>query len=253
MASANGRGILFGMDIACESVRKTYGAHVALEDVSFGTEFAHTLALIGPSGGGKSTLLRILAGLEIPDSGKVSLGGEAMVFQEAWMHKYRIRVGIVFQGYNLFPHLTAIENVLLPLQQVHRLPDANQRAIAALDRFRMADHATKKPSELSGGQRQRVAIARALAADPEVLFMDEPTAALDPEMTAEVLEVIAGLRDAKQPLLLVTHEMGFARETADAVAFVSDGRVLECREAESFFSDPKAPGAVRFLERILKY
>ncbi|MEX1119648.1 MAG: ATP-binding cassette domain-containing protein, partial [Terrimicrobiaceae bacterium] len=169
------------MDILCESVRKTYGAHVALEDVSFTTDFAHTLALIGPSGGGKSTLLRILAGLEIPDTGTVSLGGQAMIFQESWMHTYRVRVGIVFQSYNLFPHLTAMENVWLPLRHVHRLPDAEQRALAALDRFRMADHAGKKPSELSGGQRQRVAIARALAADPEVLFMDEPTAALDPE------------------------------------------------------------------------
>ncbi len=241
------------MEISCQSVRKTYGAHVALEDVTFDTEFAHTLALIGPSGGGKSTLLRILAGLEIPDDGKVLVDGKAMVFQEAWMHNYRVQVGIVFQGYNLFPHLTALENVLLPLQQVHRLPDSNERAAAALDRFRMADHGNKKPSELSGGQRQRVAIARALAADPEVLFMDEPTAALDPEMTAEVLEVIAGLRDAKQPLILVTHEMGFARETADAVAFVSEGRVLECREAGQFFSDPQAPTAIRFLERILKY
>ena len=241
------------MEISCQSVRKTYGAHVALEDVSFGTEFAHTLALVGPSGGGKSTLLRILAGLEVPDSGEAFIDGKSMVFEEAWMHKYRVKVGIVFQGYNLFPHLTALQNVLLPLEQVHKLTDANQRAVAALDRFRMADHANKKPSELSGGQRQRVAIARALAADPEVLFMDEPTAALDPEMTAEVLEVIAGLRDAKQPLLLVTHEMGFARETADAVAFVSEGRVLECREAGAFFSDPQAAEAVRFLERILKY
>lgn len=241
------------MQISCHSVRKTYGTHVALADVSLDAGFAHTLALIGPSGGGKSTLLRILAGLEVPDSGEVSIDGRPMVFEESWMHRYRVKVGIVFQGYNLFPHLTALQNVMLPLQQVHRLTDAQPRAIAALDRFRMADHADKKPSELSGGQRQRVAIARALAADPDVLFMDEPTAALDPEMTAEVLEVIAGLRDAKQPLLLVTHEMGFARETADAVAFVSEGRILECREAGAFFSDPQAAEAVRFLERILKY
>jgi len=241
------------MEIHCEGLRKTYGVHTALDRLSLDANFAHTLALIGPSGGGKSTLLRILAGLEIPDAGTIAVSGVPMVFEERQMQQHRLRSGIVFQNYNLFPHLTALENVELPLREVHKLPDARQRALDALERFRLADHTLKKPSELSGGQRQRVAIARSLAADPELLFMDEPTAALDPEMTAEVLEVIAGLRDSKQPLILVTHEMGFARETSDVVAFVSSGRVLECQPSPSFFSSPRTPEAGRFLERILKY
>jgi polar amino acid transport system ATP-binding protein len=241
------------MQISCQSIRKTYGEHSALTDITFAVDFEHTLAFVGPSGGGKSTLLRILAGLEIPDAGSVHFDGQPLVFQESALHAHRLRAGIVFQNYNLFPHLTALENVRLPLTEVHRLPDASERAMAALDRFQLTSHAGKKPSELSGGQRQRVAIARALASDPEILFMDEPTAALDPEMTAEVLEVIADLRGAKQPLVLVTHEMGFAREAADAVVFICGGHALECRPTGDFFSQPETPEAGRFLERILKY
>lgn len=241
------------MRVHCSRISKSFGPHRALENLDLDIEFAHTLVLIGPSGGGKSTLLRILAGLEIPEQGEVSVDGIPMVFDERWLHRYRLRVGIVFQGYNLFPHLTAFQNVLLPLEKVHRCPDAKARATAALEQFRLADHARKKPAELSGGQRQRVAIARALATNPDYLFMDEPTSALDPEMTAEVLDAIAALRDSGQPLVLVTHEMGFARQTADAVAFVSGGQILECRDGRGFFSDPQSPEAQRFLARILKY
>lgn len=164
-----------------------------------------------------------------------------------------MRSGIVFQGFNLFPHLTAFENVLLPLARVHKMSDAQERAMVALERFRLADHAMKTPGQLSGGQRQRVAIARALAPGPAVLFMDEPTSALDPEMTSEVLDVIAGLRDAGQPVVLVTHEMGFARKTADAVVFLCSGRVGECSPAGEFFESPRCPEAAKFLEKILRY
>ncbi len=241
------------MKVSCDGVMKSFGPQRVLDGATLQAEFDHTLALLGPSGGGKSTLLRILAGLEYPDAGKVAMNGEALVFEEAWLRAYRRKVGVVFQSYNLFPHLTALENVLLPLEKVHGFPDARARAEAALDRFRLTAHAGKKPAELSGGQRQRVAIARALAIEPRFLLMDEPTSALDPEMTAEVLDVIAGLRDAGQPLILVTHEMGFARQSADLVAFVAEGKILECTQAETFFSGPQTAEAQLFLSRILKY
>ncbi|HRJ70986.1 MAG TPA: amino acid ABC transporter ATP-binding protein [Terrimicrobiaceae bacterium] len=241
------------MKLHCDGVVKTFGRHRALDGASLDCEFAHTLALIGPSGGGKSTLLRVLGGLEYPDQGSVAVNGRLLSFEEASLAAYRRRIGTVFQAYNLFPHLSALDNILLPLEKVHRFPDSRERAAQVLERFRLAAHAGKKPAELSGGQRQRVAIARALAIQPEFLLMDEPTSALDPEMTAEVLEVIAGLREAGQPLVLVTHEMGFARETADFVAFVADGRVLECTAAAEFFDRPRTVTAQKFLERILKY
>lgn len=241
------------MKISLRDLTKSFGTQRVLDDVSFEAEFPHTLALLGPSGGGKSTLLRILAGLEIPDSGTVEINGAPLRFDSASLRTHRRKLGVVFQAYNLFPHLTALENVLLPLEKVHRLPGARERALGALARFRLDEHAGKRPAELSGGQRQRVAIARALAVEPEILLMDEPTSALDPEMTAEVLEVIAGLREAEQPLVLVTHEMGFARETADQVAFVAGGKVAECSEAERFFTEPETDEARRFLSRVLKY
>ncbi len=241
------------MKICVSDLRKNFGAHRALDGVSLETEFPHTLALIGPSGGGKSTLLRVLAGLEFPDAGTVEINGRSLDFTERELAHYRRRLGVVFQAYNLFPHLTALENVMLPLQHVHRRPDARERAARALEQLRLGPHLTKKPAELSGGQRQRVAIARALAIEPEFLLMDEPTSALDPEMTAEILDVIADLREAETPLVLVTHEMGFARETADMVAFIADGRVRELAPAPSFFEKPTSEQAQRFLARVLKY
>ncbi len=241
------------MILRCEGLTKMFGRHRALSGASLSAKFAHTLALIGPSGGGKSTLLRVLAGLEYPDAGTVEVNGRPLSFKENALAAYRKKIGVVFQAFNLFPHLSALENILLPLEKVHHFPDARERAAAALERFRLTAHAAKKPAELSGGQRQRVAIARALAIEPEFLLMDEPTSALDPEMTAEVLDVIAELRESAQPLILVTHEMGFARESADAVAFVADGAVLECTPAREFFQQPRSDTARRFLERILKY
>jgi polar amino acid transport system ATP-binding protein len=241
------------MNIRCQRLRKVFGRHQALQDASLDAEFSHTLAMVGPSGGGKSTLMRILAGLEYPDDGTVEINHSPLIFEENTLAAYRKKIGVVFQSFNLFPHLTARENILLPLQKVHHMSDAPARAESVLERFRLTPHADKKPAQLSGGQRQRVAIARALAIEPEFLLMDEPTSALDPEMTAEVLDVIAGLREAGQPLVLVTHEMGFARETADAVAFLADGRILECTPGTEFFHQPRSEEAARFLQRILKY
>jgi polar amino acid transport system ATP-binding protein len=226
-----------------------------LDQVSFAVEFEQALALIGPSGGGKSTLLRLLAGLDRPDSGTILVGGKALENTEESLRLYRRTIGIVFQAYNLFPHLSARDNVVLPLVEVHGLakPDAIRRANEVLARFQLENHADKQPGLLSGGQRQRVAIARALAIEPEFLLLDEPTSALDPEMTAEVLDVIAELRESGTPLILVTHEMGFARQSADLVAFVANGGVSECRPAAEFFASPASPETRRFLEKILKY
>ncbi len=241
------------MTIECHEVEKTFGSHTVLKGVSFNASFEHTLAFVGPSGGGKSTLLRLIAGLEHPDAGTIHLNGRQLIFDEKTLSTHRRKVGVVFQAYNLFPHLTALQNVLLPLEKVHRFPDAPQRAHSAFERLHLSAHADKKPSQLSGGQRQRVAIARALAIDPEFLLLDEPTSALDPEMTAEILDVIADLRETGRPVVVVTHEMGFARETADLVAFVADGSVQECTEAHEFFDEPRTEAARKFLARVLKY
>lgn len=241
------------MTIDCRHIEKWFGGHQVLRDVNLDASFDHTMALVGPSGGGKSTLLRVIAGLEHPDSGTLHLNGRQLLFEEKALSEHRRHVGVVFQAYNLFPHLTALQNILLPLEKVHGFPDARGRAHRVLERLRLDAHSGKKPSQLSGGQRQRVAIARALAIEPEFLLMDEPTSALDPEMTAEVLDVIADLRETGQPVIVVTHEMGFARETADLVAFVADGSIQECTDAHEFFEQPRTELARKFLARVLKY
>jgi polar amino acid transport system ATP-binding protein len=234
---------------------KRFDVHQALDSVSLVLEEAHSLVLIGPSGGGKTTLLRILAGLEIPDDGSVEFNGEAIRFQEPDLLRYRRTVGVVFQAFNLFPHLTALENIVLPLEKVHQHAPAQARDVALqlLRRFQLDAHAHKKPATLSGGQRQRVAIARAVANKPRVVLFDEPTSALDPEMTAEVLDMIGQLREEGTDLILVTHEMGFARLAADRVAFLSAGRVLEFGETRSVFDAPKTEECKRFLGTVLKY
>jgi len=243
------------MKILLRSVTKKFGTQTVLNAVDFETDFAHTLALIGPSGGGKSTLLRLLAGLDAPDAGEILMDGNPLPRDEEPLRLHRSRIGIVFQAFNLFPHLSALGNVMLPLTEVHRFDaaTARERAMDVLERFHLAEHASKQPAQLSGGQRQRVAIARALAVEPAFLLLDEPTSALDPEMTSEVLDVIAELRESGKPIILVTHEMGFARCSADRVAFIAGGGVLECAEAGEFFEHPRNPAVRQFLERILKY
>jgi len=215
----------------------------------------HSLVLIGPSGGGKTTLLRILAGLETPDRGEVEINGQAIDFHEPALLEYRRTVGVVFQAFNLFPHLTALENVTLPLEKVHgySAADAKEAAMALLRRLQLEAHAFKKPAGLSGGQRQRVAIARAIGIKPRLVLFDEPTSALDPEMTAEVLDTIEQLREEGTDLILVTHEMGFARRAADRTAFLSAGRILEFGDTKSIFDNPRTEECRRFLGTVLKY
>ena len=250
------------MRLKASSITKSYGSgaerRTVLNDLNLEVTFPHVLALLGPSGGGKSTLLRVIAGLERPEAGSVSIDGAAVplgAMEEAVLRDYRRSLGVVFQAYNLFPHMTALQNVQLPLTAVHGVeaPAAKERASEVMERLGLADHAGKMPAQLSGGQRQRVAIARALAAKPRFLLFDEPTSALDPEMTAEVLELIAELRDIGTPMLLVTHEMGFARKIADQVAFLAEGRVLEQRTAGEFFANPQSVEARRFLAKVLAY
>jgi polar amino acid transport system ATP-binding protein len=243
------------VNIRLEGVSKSFGPQTVLREVSLEAEFGHALALVGPSGGGKSTLLRLLAGLDTPDEGAVFLDGRRLSPDEEGLRAHRARAGIVFQAFNLFPHLSALENVVLPLVHVHKVPrnEAVERAEAVLRRFRLDGHSHKQPAQLSGGQRQRVAIARALATNPAFLLLDEPTSALDPEMTSEVLDVIAELREEGRPLVLVTHEMGFARQTADLVAFVADGGIPEIAPAAEFFESPKTPATLAFLSKVLKY
>jgi len=243
------------MKIELHGVSKRFGAQSVLANVTATLEFEHTLALIGPSGGGKSTLLRLLAGLITPDEGIITIDGHALPGSAAALRAYRAQIGIVFQAFNLFPHLSALENILLPLTQVHRLApaEATTRAQAVLERFQLAAHAGKRPAELSGGQRQRVAIARAIAIQPKFLLFDEPTSALDPEMTAEVLDLLAELRSEGRPMILVTHAMGFARHTADLVAFVSGGNLQEIASPDRFFGSPNRPEVRQFLERVLRY
>ena len=227
----------------------------ALSGVTFTSDFSHVLALIGPSGGGKSTLLRILAGLTAPDSGEVRIDAALLPTTERELRSYRSRLGIVFQAYNLFPHMTALQNVMLPLVQVHGIADAEarKRALQIMERLGLVDHADKHPLQLSGGQSQRVAIARALAPKPQLLLFDEPTSALDPEMTAEVLALIAELRENNTPMIVVTHEIGFARKIADRIAFLAEGQVLEEGAAGEFFNDPRSEEARRFLAKVLAY
>jgi polar amino acid transport system ATP-binding protein len=244
------------MKLILKDIVKTYGAHTALDRLSFELPGdCRCLALIGPSGGGKSTLLRHLGGLEAADSGLLEVNGQNLAAPEVVLRQFRRRNGFLFQGYNLFPHLTALQNIMLPLVEVHGHPPAaaRQTAMAQLERFNLAEHGGKLPVQLSGGQQQRIALIRAIAASPELLFLDEPTAALDPEMTAEVLGLIRELIRGGQEVILCTHEMGFARAVADTIAYIAVGRVLESATPATFFSAPQNPKVQRFLSRVLEF
>lgn len=244
------------MKLETHAVTKRYGAHAALDGASFATgDEARVIALLGPSGGGKSTLLRVLGSLLVPDDGHVSIDARKLPHDEEGALNERRGNGFVFQGYNLFPHLTALQNITLPLREVHGMSEtaAMQRALELLHRLGLAGHEPKRPSQLSGGQQQRAAIARALAPKPRLLLLDEPTSALDPVMTGEVLDVIRELAEAGQSIILATHEISFARKVADWVVFLVGGKVQESSTAAEFFTRPQTELARQYLEGLSKY
>ena len=238
------------MRLSISGLSKRFGPHQVLDRLSLELESVHRLALIGPSGGGKTTLLRILAGLETPEAGEVQLDGIRMRFEEAALLRHRRTVGVVFQAFNLFPHLTALQNITLPLEKVHDYAPAEAREVAMrlLTRFQLATHAAQKPAALSGGQRQRVAIARALAVKPRVLLFDEPTSALDPELVGEVLDVMKNLAGEGMTMLIVTHEMGFAAHVADRIAFIDSGRILDDGPPRRVLHESREPRVKQFLQ-----
>lgn len=244
------------MKLHVSHLQKSYGTQRAMDGIQLDLPAGlRCLALIGPSGGGKSTFLRHLGGLEVPDAGEIRVNDIALPHDEIGLRAFRRRNGFLFQGYNLFPHLTALENITLPLVQVHGKKPEEARSVAEehLRRFDLAQHAQKRPVQLSGGQQQRVALIRAMAAKPELLFLDEPTAALDPEMTVEVLELVRELINGGQEVILCTHEMGFARAVADAVAFVAEGKILECAPPAELFENAREPQVRKFLSRVLAF
>ena len=238
--------------IVARNVDKFFGSFQALRNVSASFVEGQVTAIIGPSGSGKSTFLRTLNRLEAHDSGEIVIDGIALDDDLKHLDAIRREVGMVFQSFNLFAHLTVLENIALAPVLVRKLPKdaANAKALALLERVGLADQVEKYPAQLSGGQQQRVAIARALAMDPKVLLFDEPTSALDPEMVGEVLAVMRGLAHSGITMLVVTHEMGFAREVADRVIFFDEGVILEDTTPEAFFENPQHERARSFLSQV---
>ena len=241
------------MKLILKDVAKAYGGLRALDGLDLTVEDTSCLALIGPSGGGKSTTLRLLSGLEAPTSGSIMVNEQEIGKNSDRRRQFRKQVGIVFQAYNLFPHMTALANVALPLEKVHGYSkaDAILKAKALFERFQLEDHMLKKPAELSGGQNQRVAIARAIAPDPDIVFLDEPTSALDPEMTAEVLDAIYGLIEGNKRIVIATHQMGFAQRAADTVALIAEGKLVEAGPSKQVIEAPSTPRAQKFLAACL--
>jgi len=244
------------MNIELQQISKHYGDTHALRRLDLIiNDPINVLVLIGPSGGGKSTLMRLLGGLETPATGDLLFNSELLMQDESTLLQHRRRNGYLFQAFNLFPHLSARENVELPLIKVHgkSTTDASSLASEALAQFQLENHADKFPAQLSGGQQQRVAIARAIAIKPELLLLDEPTSALDPEMTAEVLAVIESLTESGQQIILSTHEMGFARAVADEVVFLADGEIVEHGPPSTLFSEPESNIVQNFLDKVMRY
>jgi len=241
--------------VVLEDVNKHFGALHVLQDIDLTIARGEVVVVIGPSGSGKSTLCRAINRLETIDSGRISIDGRPLPAEGRELARLRADVGMVFQSFNLFAHKTVLENVTLGQIKVRRSDKkaAEAKARTLLDRVGVGSQADKYPAQLSGGQQQRVAIARALAMDPKVMLFDEPTSALDPEMINEVLEVMQQLARDGMTMIVVTHEMGFARSAANRVVFMADGRIVEQATPDQFFSNPRSDRAKDFLSKILHH
>jgi len=239
--------------IDIRGVGKWFGRFQVLKNIDLGVAQGEKIVLCGPSGSGKSTLVRLMNGLERYEAGKVVVDGTELANDPKAIETVRREVGMVFQSFNLFPHLTVLQNLTLAPVWVRRTPkkDAEETAMQLLKRVRIAEQADKYPAQLSGGQQQRVAIARALAMKPKIMLFDEPTSALDPEMIKEVLDVMVELAREGMTMVVVTHEMGFARTVADRIVFMDRGEIVESGEPNAFFQAPKTDRAKLFLSQIL--
>nr|WP_218844233.1 amino acid ABC transporter ATP-binding protein [Naumannella cuiyingiana] len=241
--------------VVLDQVNKHFGSLHVLQDIDLTVNRGEVVVVIGPSGSGKSTLCRTINRLETIDSGTITLDGKALPAEGKALARLRADVGMVFQQFNLFAHKSVLDNVTLGPTKVRRksTSEANKRAMELLDRVGVANQAQKLPAQLSGGQQQRVAIARALAMEPKVILFDEPTSALDPEMVNEVLDVMIDLAKAGMTMVVVTHEMGFARKAANRVVFMADGQIVEENTPEEFFTNPQSTRAKDFLGKILTH
>ena len=241
--------------VVLDRVNKHFGSLHVLKDIDLTVGEGEVVVVIGPSGSGKSTLCRTINRLETFESGSITIDGRPLPTEGKELARLRADVGMVFQSFNLFSHKTIRENVTLGPIKVRGLgkAEADQRAMELLERVGVAHQADKYPAQLSGGQQQRVAIARSLAMDPKVILFDEPTSALDPEMINEVLEVMTGLATSGMTMVVVTHEMGFARRAADRVVFMADGQIVEAATPEEFFTNAQSPRAQDFLAKILTH
>ncbi|WP_304222083.1 amino acid ABC transporter ATP-binding protein [Gracilinema caldarium] len=239
--------------ISIRGARKTYGKVEALRGVDLDVSKGEVVLIIGPSGSGKSTLLRSVNRLERLDSGTIYIDGDCVTDEKADIRQIREEVGMVFQSFNLFPHLSVLQNITLAPTTVKKISaiEAEETALRLLKKVGLSDKAHAYPDQLSGGQQQRVAIARALAMNPKVMLFDEPTSALDPEMIKEVLDVMTALAKEGMTMLVVSHEMGFARAAANRVIFMDQGQIIESAPPDEFFTNPKEDRTKRFLEHIL--
>lgn len=236
-----------------EDVCKFFGDFQALRNINLQVKKGERVVVCGPSGSGKSTMIRCINRLEEHDSGRIFVDGSELTSAVKDIDAVRREVGMVFQSFNLFPHLTAINNLMLALKLVRKVKKSEAREIAMrfLERVHIPEQADKWPSQLSGGQQQRVAIARALCMNPEVMLFDEPTSALDPEMISEVLDVMTDLANEGMTMIVITHEMGFARSVADSIVFMDFGEIVESNPPEEFFKNPRSDRTKLFLEQIL--
>jgi len=247
-AAADGQSM-----IVAEDVKKWFGKFQALKGITTAVRRGEVVVIVGPSGSGKSTFIRCINRLERHDSGRIVIDGIELTDDIRHIHQVRSEIGMVFQSFNLFPHLTVLQNVTLAPRNVRKWPkvEAEQKGMKLLERVGIPEQAHKYPAQLSGGQQQRVAIARALAMEPKIMLFDEPTSALDPEMIKEVLDVMKELARSGMTMVVITHEIGFAREVADRVLFFDEGQLIEEGTPSRFFTDPQHERSKLFLSQIL--